>query len=488
MKRALSMLLVTLAAIAGVCANGQKDTASAEFAVKNPPKYVFYLIGDGLGAAQRQVSEYYLQHKTGDASAHLAMNTLPVSGINTTHSSSSLVTDSAAAATALAAGYKTDNGMIAELPDGTVLKTLVESAEEKGMGTGLISTTRLTHATPACFASHNPDRNDENGIALDFADSGVDFFAGGGARHFISDTDPGKYGAVDAVGAKMKSKRKDGVDVVALFADEGYNTFIGAQGADDFAAYTPQGEEQVFAAFTYTHNPYELDRINSENNCPSLAEMTEKGVEVLSRYEKGFFLMVEGGRIDHACHANDVAGAVYDTFAFDDAVKVALDFYEAHPDETAVIVVGDHETGGMGLGFGANYFLNMDVLDNVKVSVEDTLQFAYNGDRDAFFSYIAANCGLGNLTDGEKASILEAMDDVDGGAAVGGTYGGYNPVAIAVTHIIDERANMYFTTYAHSGTSIPMSAIGVGSEMVGGFKDNTQIALAVSALAALPLQ
>ena len=198
--------------------------------------------------------------------------------------------------------------------------------------------------------------------------------------------------------------------------------------------------------------------------------------------------MVEGGRIDHACHANDVTGAIYDTLAFDDAVKVAMEFYKAHPEETAIIVVGDHETGGMGLGFGKNYFLNLEALDDVKVSVEDILQYAYNGDRNTFFSYISKNCGLDDLRDEEKASILAAMDDVDGGVDVGKTYGGYNPVSIAVTHIIDERASMYFTTYAHSGTSIPMSAIGAGTDIVGGFKDNTQIAQAVSEMAALPLQ
>ncbi|MDC7222525.1 MAG: alkaline phosphatase [Spirochaetales bacterium] len=489
MKKTLIVSLIMMLSLAGLVAGGKSDTAEPEVAAVTTPKYVFYMIGDGMGAAQRQVAEYYLQHKTGDASAHLAMNTLPVSGINTTHSSSSLITDSAAAGTALAAGYKTDNGMIAVTPDGNPVKTLVEVAEEKGMATGLISTTRLTHATPAAFASHNPDRGDENGIALDFVDSGVDFFAGGGIRYFVSDTDPQKYGETDAVGATIKSKRKDGKDLVAMFADQGYNTFIGAQGADAFAAYAPQGEEQVFAAFTYTHTPYEIDRINTENNSPSLADMTAKGVEVLSQYEKGFFLMVEGGRIDHACHANDAAGAIYDTFAFDNAIKVALDFYEAHPEETAIVVVGDHETGGMGLGFGADYFLDFSQLDEVKVSVEDTLRNVYGdveGDRDAFFAYIAENCGLDDLTEEETAAIVAAMDHMDAGEEFIKEY--YTEVAIAVTHIIAERVNMYFTTYAHSGTSIPMSAIGEGTEMVGGFKDNTEIAMALSDLTGLALK
>ena len=293
MKKTFALSLMVLCA-AGLFANGQKEASSPEAAAVHPPKYVFYMIGDGLGAAQRQVAEYYLQHKTGNDSARLVIDTMPVSGINTTYSADTLVTDSAAAATALASGAKTNNGMIGELPSGAVLKTLVEAAEEKGMGTGLISTTRLTHATPACFAAHNPDRNDENGIAADFTDSGVDFFAGGGARHFISNTDPARYGATDAVGHAMKSKRTDGVDVVAEFAAQGYNTFIGSQGARDFVSYTPRGEEQVFAAFTYTHNPYELDRVNQGYECPSLAAMTEKGGRGSFSVRRG--VLPDGGR------------------------------------------------------------------------------------------------------------------------------------------------------------------------------------------------
>ena len=120
--------------------------------------------------------------------------------MNTTYSADTLITDSAAAGTALATGHKTNNGMIAQLPDGSNIKTLVELAEEKGMSTGIISTTRLTHATPASFASHNPDRNAENEIALDFSDSGVDFFAGGGYRHFLGkDSALGKSKRTDAV-------------------------------------------------------------------------------------------------------------------------------------------------------------------------------------------------------------------------------------------------------------------------------------------------
>lgn len=475
---ALCMMVLLSLSMVG-CGSQVKvtDAAGNQINVKSP-KYVFYMIGDGLGAAQRQLAEYYVQHMDGDDSEKLLINTFPVAGMNTTHSEDSLITDSAAAGTALATGSKTDNGVISMTSGGQDLPTIMEMAmSEKGMATGLVTTTRLTHATPATFAAHNMDRNDENSIAADYVESGVDFFAGGGLRHFI----PAEYTTedVDAAGLGIKSKREDDRNLFDEFEAKGYTTFFGREGAESFAGYQPAEGDKVFAAFTYTHIPYELDRINNDEVVvPSLAEMTQKAVDVLSSDKDGFFLMVEAGRIDHACHANDSLGAIYDTIAFDNAVQVVYDFYMQHPEETLVVVVGDHETGGLGMGFGDNYFISCEALDGVKVSVEDVLQYVYDGDRNAFYSYIAENCGLDDLTKDEKALIEAAMDDIaaaeeSGEDPVGYSY--YNPAAIAVTHILSERANIQWTTYAHSGTAIPMSSVGDAAEVFGGYKDNTEI-------------
>ncbi|CAH2214585.1 alkaline phosphatase [Tepidibacter aestuarii] len=433
------------------------------------PKYVFYFIGDGLGAAQRQAAEYYVQETTKNKDFKLNINNLPSVGINTTHSLNSLVTDSAAAGTALATGNKTNNGVIAKTPDGKDVTTLIEEAERNGKATGIVTTTRLTHATPASFASHNISRNNENEIALDYLDSGVDFFAGGGARHFLP------QGWVDAMPSIGKSKRTDDRNLLSEFDDQGYKVFYGAEQSDSFRNYKPSEQEKVFAAFTGSHMPYEIDRMQN-NNVPSLAEITDKAIETLSKDEDGFFLMVEGGRIDHAGHANDLTGVIHDVVAFDKAVKEAIDFYQEHKDETLIVVVGDHETGGMGLGFGKNYFLKLDQLKDVKVSVEDTLQNVYNGNREEYIKYIQDNFGLKDLTQEELKELNKAMDIVDKGQKDEKTYGSYNPVAIATTHILSKRANAYWTTFAHSATQIPMSAIGVNAQAFEGFKDNTEIA------------
>lgn len=442
------------------------------------PKYVFMFIGDGLGASQRQISEYFLQTRENDSTAKLLMNTFPVAGINTTYSADSYITDSAAAGTALATGIKTNNGMIAMNPDGYDLKTLVECAEEAGMATGLATTTRLTHATPAAFGSHEVSRNNENEIAADYLESGIDFLAGGGIRHFIGADVTG----TDAIGATYKSKRTDERDLVDEFEAAGYDTYIGMDGANAFETASFEEGDQVLALFTYTHMPYEVDRMNMYKDAPSIAQMTAAGIELLSQDEDGFFFMIEGGRIDHASHANDVAGTVYDTLAFDDAIAEAYDFYLEHPTETLILVVGDHETGGLGLGMDTQgYFVDMSGLSDVKVSIEDTMMYgagAYTGDHDAFATYVSNTMGLGTLTTEEAAKLENGMIASDQGETYG--YYAYNSAAMAAAQIVSERMNINWTTTIHTATAIPMSAIGVESEVFGGYKDNTEIALAVA--------
>lgn len=477
-KKLFSKILVSVLLIALLVSNGLTGFNSTNLfksieaeASNDAPKYVFYFIGDGLGAAQRQIAEFYKQEITEDKNAKLLMNTFPTAGINTTYSSDTLVTDSAAAGTALATGHKTNNGVISQKPDGTVVKSLIEAAEEKGMVTGIISTTRITHATPATFASHNENRNNENAIAVDYLDSGVEFIAGGGNRHFAPQN--WEFG---------KSKREDDRNILTEFSKKGYITFESEEASKDFRDYSPKAGDKVIATLAYSHLPYEIDR-KQTNETPSLAEITEKGIELLSKDENGFFLMVEGGRIDHACHANDVAGSIHDTLAFDNALEKAYEFYNNHPEETLIVVVGDHETGGMGLGFAKNYFLKLGELKDIKASVEDVLTKKYDGDREAYFKYISENFGLDNLTEKERNEIIKAMDIADSKeeydvAIYGPSY--YGPVAIATAHIISERANIEWTTYAHSATAIPMSAIGIGAESFGGYKDNTEIAKAMA--------
>ncbi|WP_320175488.1 alkaline phosphatase [Maridesulfovibrio sp.] len=458
----------------------------AATAFAGAPKYVFYFIGDGLGPTQRMAAELYNKMEKNDAEAKLLMNTFPQSALVTTYSDNTLITDSAAGGTALACGFKTTNGYLGKLPDGTDIKSVAEAAKENGYAVGIITTTRLTHATPAAFSSHNPDRNAENAIAVDQADSGFDFFAGGGYRHYVAKD--------NAQG--LKSKRKDDVDVVKMFADQGYKTFVGDSTRDAFRAYKAKKGEKVFAALTYSHLPYEVERRNSkmtENKLPALYELTEKAVQSLSAQEKPFFLMIEGGRIDHAAHAHDAKSTILDTIAMDDAVKVAYDFYQKHPEETLIVTAADHETGGVALGISMDskgYFLNLKELEKVQVSAEDNLDKYYNKlcakESDlkkrhaAFIAYAEKEWGLTDRTAAEDKILADAMVVQDKNQNLPEdkqtNYGyAYTPTMVAVTDLISQRARMFWTSFVHTGTFIPATSIGVGSEKFNGFIDNTDI-------------
>lgn len=442
---------------------GSPMTSPMDQISNEDPKHVFLFIGDGLAASQRQLSQYFLKEVTGDKDAELRMNTFPVGGLNTTHSLDSLVTDSAASATSLATGEKTNSKMIGQRPDGTELKTLVEAARDKGMATGVVTNMRLTHATPASFLAHDVSRYNENDIAADFLETNATYLAGGGFRHFVKK------------GGKLKSKRKDDRDLVAELKAKGYKTFAGD--TEGFRNFTPKGKEKVFAPVSYSVMEYEIDRDPEKE--PSLAEMTQKGIDVLSKYGNGFFMMVEGGKIDYASHSNDPVAAIHDVLAFDKAIEKAYEFYLKNPKNTLIVVVGDHETGGLGLGFKNDYFMKVNTLKAIKKSA-DSLR--YKGDRAAFYSTLEKEYGLVDLSKEEKARIKMGLDMADNKTKPAHMSSYMKPENAAVSEVVSARANIFWTTYAHTGTTVPLTAIGAGAIWFGGHKDNTDVAKALAHL------
>ena len=443
------------------------------------PKYVFYFIGDGLGFSQRQLAELYIKEKERNPAHRLVMNSFEVAGVITTHAANSLITDSAAAGTALACGIKTNNGVIGKDPAGNNVTTLIEAAEAKGLATGIISTTRLTHATPAAFAAHNVSRRNEAEIARDVLSSGVEFLSGGGISYFIPqhpDTE-----AKDALGKALVSKRKDNTNLVGKFKSKGYRTYIGLQGTLEFSKANFSKAEKMLALFTNSHLPYEIERRHKYQHIPSLARITKAGIEVLRKDPDGFFMVVEGGRIDHAAHSNDPVSVIYDTLALDEAVRAAHRFYLEHRKETLIVVAADHETGGLGLGMDTLGFrLNLSALFNTRVSVGDTLNRSnsYRGDRSGYLHFLDTQFGLNNLSSKEAARLQKSMSDMDSGK--GGEY--ISPVALTAARILSERANIGWTTTIHTGTVIPLSATGVEAQRFSGWMDNTQVALIMADL------
>ena len=298
------------------------DSSSAESTPHS--SNVILLIGDGMGEAQRKAAQWI---STG-MSEKLVMDSLPITGWSSTASLDSPITDSPASATAMATGNKTYKGRVAVDPDGNPLKTILEYAQEQGMSVGLVTTVFLSDATPASFAAHVPDRMEmRNEIAAMILEHQVDVLLGGGEDDFLPTNVEGCF--------PESGHREDGRNLVEEAIALGYSYMCDSAAFSDLDTSTTS---KVLGLF----GDEEMERPFA----PSLADMTQKAIEILSKNPAGFFLMVEGGLIDWACHANDAQTAMDDTLGFDEAISVALDFAESD-EETLVIVTADHETGGM---------------------------------------------------------------------------------------------------------------------------------------------
>ncbi|HUV42097.1 MAG TPA: alkaline phosphatase [Sedimentisphaerales bacterium] len=279
---------------------------------------VILCIGDGMGAAQVAAARI----TAGGLDGSLVMEKMPYAGLMRTHSGDSSVTDSAAAATALATGIKTNNGMVSVTPDGKKCVTILEAARDKGMATGLVCTCSVTHATPAGFAAHVRHRKMEDEIAEQLLDSRVNVLLGGGRKFFLPECD-------------AASGRQDGRNLINAAIKDGYE-------------YVENGGQLKRADGKYVLGLFACGPLTNEPAEPNLVELTAKAIELLDRDSGGFFLMVEASQIDWDCHANDIDGCIEKVLVFDKAVKKALDFALSDR-QTVVIVTADHETGGLTL-------------------------------------------------------------------------------------------------------------------------------------------
>lgn len=478
--------------------------AQGHAAAGTGPKYVFFFIGDGLAMTQRSAAEYFLAAKDGKSEpgiVRLTMNQMPVQGMTTTYSLNSIITDSGAAGTALASGVKSYNGAIGVDGARKPAPTMAEKARDNGYKVGIVSSVSLDHATPACFYAHQDSRNNYYEIALDAAKSGFDYFGGGGFK--------------DPAGKKSKAEgeKRNALDVLktaGYTVADSREAILAAKPGGRLVALNPELDADKAL-------PYALD---SDRKGLTLAEYTAKGIELLDN-PKGFFFMVEGGKIDWACHANDAAASIGDTLAFDAAVAEAVKFAGKHPQETLIVVTGDHECGGMTLGFaGTRYGNYYDYLKNQKASFEGFtaalkeykkthdaasarfedvvplikesfgLVVPAEGDLEAMkgmpkpdenTTSPANPYGL-YLRDFELASVKEAFArSMRGDAEKSGSemdyraYGGYEPLAVTLTHILDNKAGIAWTSYSHTGVPVVTSAMGPGAEVFAGYYDNTDL-------------
>jgi alkaline phosphatase len=304
-KKVIALLLV-LSMIILVSCNRNKPEG-------HPVQNIILMIGDGMGIA-------HIYAAMTANKGQLQMARCKVIGFSKTQSKTNYITDSAAGATAMATGKKTYNGAISVDTDSLPLQTILEIAENNGLSTGLVSTSSITHATPACFIAHTTNRNNYEEIAACFLQTDIDVFIGGGYKHF--------------------SERKDGRNLINQLEKKNYTVLQSLQEATAV-------NSGKLAVLTAKEHPPRL----SEGRKNELMKATRISIELLSSNKKGFFLMVEGSQIDWGGHENDTRYIVEETLDFDQAVGYALDYAEKQGN-TLVIITADHETGGMGLTGG----------------------------------------------------------------------------------------------------------------------------------------
>ena len=436
-------------------------------------KYVFYFIGDGMGVNQVLGTELYrgeLEGKIGIVP--LSFTQFPYSTVATTFSATNKVTDSAAAGTALATGNKTKNGAIGVLKD---LKTPVNSvaawAKESGMSVGIATSVSVDHATPAAFYAHEAGRGSYYEIGKDLYTAGFDFYAG---SDFLDPTDNGKAEAENLYSLAQKSGY-----VIA----RGYKDYLKkSKKADKMILFQTEKASETDC----TAIPYAIDRKKGDL---TLQEITRSAINFLTKKNnKGFFLMVEGGKIDWACHSNDAATVFHEVMDFDNAIRVAYEFYSQHPDETLIVITADHETGGFVLGTGA-YDLNLQALKSQKVSESGFTrivnQLRAKTDNQVSWEQIQQalkdNFGFWDtvsLSEKQENRLKEVYEKSLKDQQMKmekSEYAQDEPIAAEAKRILDEIAMTGWTSGGHSGGYVPVFAIGAGADLFQGRIDNTEI-------------
>jgi alkaline phosphatase len=468
MKFKLAVAASMIAGALSGCGNSS-DTGTS---VTEAPKNVIFFLGDGMGMTTMTAARIYAVGEDGD----LTMDTLPETAFVKTYSNDAQVTDSAPSMSAYMTGVKMNNEVLSMSTDtvakspvadangnllanacgtgnGSPVTTLLEVAKNKGLSTGVVTTTRVTHATPAATYAHICHRDLENDIAAAVVPggagynaalgaNGLDVLLGGGKQFFLPVAQGGK--------------RSDGRDLIAELKAKDY-AFAG--NASEFNAINASATARMVGLFTSSHMSYDLDRNPSIE--PSLADMTTKAMDVLGKNRKGYFLMVEGGRIDHALHETTAKKALQDTVAFDNAIKAAIDkARQADPDlkNTLIVVTADHDhtlvLNGYAKRTGKTTAGNPGVLGLLKNYADGSTAKDLDGTP---FTIIGFGNGE-NRIQASRAGVV--LDDSTVGANT------YHQEAVVRMGIGGET---------HGGTDVFLGAIGKGADSFLGTIDNTRV-------------
>ena len=462
MKRIASLLLLSLLLVG--CSSEPKV------------KYVFYFIGDGMGVNQVIGTNFYNQ---ANGQENVNFTGFPVVNFITTVSANSLVTDSSAAGTALASGTKIDNGVVGVDPDGNWTGNLTEWAHAAGYGTGVATSVGVNHATPASFVAHTASRNGYEEISLQMIDSPVDFMAG---ATFLTNRGSGH----DAAYFEHKADSAG----IAIFKGPG-----AIQGIDfskpRVLCLSAKEEDSI---------PYAIDRKEDDTR---LADFTDAGIRYLeSRFgKKGFFFMIEGGKVDYAGHGNDAATCFQEVNDMAESVDLALAFLARHPKQTLIVITADHETGGLMLGSG-RYEMHPERLLRQHASADALTdqfraKFFPEGQPfktptwDAVKAFFAEETGMWGDVEVSERVEKELKDIYDQTFGKGGDrnlsesnlYSVNFRIVADVVRALDRAAGYQWCFGSHSGSPVGIYVTGACAEEFNAVKDNTEIAPLIAKLA-----
>lgn len=435
---------------------GMRPAANAVKASSGKAKNVIFLVSDGMSTGTLTMADILTRqnHSRPSHWIHTYETGRTRRSLMDMASLNSVVTDSAAAASSWGCGKRIVNGAVNMGPNGEEYMPILPIFKSAGKATGLVTTARLTHATPAGFIANVRARGMEDEIAVQMLERGADVFLGGGIRFFSAD------------------RRRDGRDVFGEFAQAGYHA---VKTKSELMAIGADGKP-VIGLFSDSHVPYTVDHMHIDEykrNVPTLAEMTSIALDRLDAKPNGFILQVEGARIDHAAHGNCAAGLVFDQMAFDDAVGVALKFAE-NRDDTLVIITSDHGNANPGLNAeGRSYG---DSLDNLLKLNKITRSNEWMRDqwakdisvtdlRDQFAQWTTFDVKA------EHAAILHAAMNDDNRAIY---YKMGSPSGV-MGQIIASFTGINFIGDAHTADFVELASVGPGSEAIGGFVKNTDL-------------
>jgi alkaline phosphatase len=415
-------------------------------------KNIIFLVSDGMSQGTLTMADQFLRQRDGRHShwIQLYRDNRVVRSMMDTSSANSLVTDSAAGGSSWGGGMRVENGKLNVGPKGERPMPILQKFKQEGKAVGCVTTVPITHATPASFCVNNDSRKSQPEIAEQYLSLKFDVMMGGGLEHFTTDG------------------REDGKDMLAAFRKDGFAVALNSSEVNNAESGKP-----LLGVFGENGLAYTVDRVNDDalrSSIPSLAEMTATAIGRMKGNANGFALQVEGGKVDWAAHGNDVAGLIYDQIAFDDAVKIAIDFAE-QDGETLVIITTDHGNSNPGLFYGKTANENFDSIQKFRHSNEWLIARMLEGLNPSQLVELTVEHQAWAPTTDEAYLLLKAIASLSEEDRLKPEKQPFGPLAIM------QRAHtsVHFGSDSHSSDLVELAAFGPGSELLQQFTINTDL-------------